>query len=65
MIKTKNNMFEGFSFFQYDAYVRKDPRMQKIIIRDQILILLDKITHLKNNVSDKGLVKFVRTEPQF
>jgi hypothetical protein len=53
-------MFEGFSFFQYDTYVRRDPKMQKIILRDQTLILLDKVNSLKNNVSDKGLINTVK-----
>ena len=58
-LSTRNNMFGGFSYCQYDMFVRKDAKMQKIILRDQLLVLLDKVTTLKNTVSDKGLIKLV------
>ena len=58
-VYTKKNMFGGFSYSQYDMFVRTNPKMQKIILRDQLLILIDKVSSLKNNVADKGMVKQV------
>lgn len=56
----RKNMFGGLPYNQYNSYMRKDEHMQKLIIRDQLLIIIDKISNLKNNVSDKGLIKMVR-----
>ena len=58
-------MFEGFSFFQYDQYAISDPTLQKVILRDQLLILIDKAAMLKNELYDDVLTqkmkRFVET----
>lgn len=56
-LKCSSDLFEGYSFSQYDVYVKKEKTMQRIIIRDQLLILIDKIAYLKMNAGDKSLLK--------
>ena len=59
-VYTRKNMFEGFSFFQYDQYAIADPTLQRVILRDQLLILIDKTTMLKNEIYDDNLTKKVK-----
>ena len=65
-VYSRKNMFEGFSFIQYDQYAIMDCTMQKVLIRDQLIILIDKASTLKNEVFDDSLtrkiVKFLRQD---
>ncbi len=56
-VSSRKNMFEGFSYQQYDQYVITNTTMQKIILRDQLIIMIDKIATMKNEVHDDSLEK--------
>ena len=56
-VSSRKNMFEGFSYQQYDQYVITNTTMQKIILRDQLIIMIDKIATMKNEVHDDTLEK--------
>lgn len=58
-IFTRKNMFEGFSFFQYDQYTLRDTTMQKVVLRDQLIILIGKANTLKDEVYDEHLTRKV------
>jgi hypothetical protein len=59
-VYTRKNMFEGFSFFQYDQYAVNDPILQKVILRDQLIILIDKAVMLKNELYDDVLTQKIK-----
>lgn len=59
-VYSRKNMFEGFSFFQYEQYAITDPTMQKVIIRDQLILLIDKAGMLKNEIYDDMLTKRIK-----
>lgn len=59
-VTSRKNMFEGFSFFQYDQYVITEPTMQKIVLRDQLIIMSDKAGTLKNEIYDNAFTKKVK-----
>lgn len=59
-VYSRKNMFEGFSFFQYEHYAITDPTMQKVIIRDQLILLIDKAGMLKNEVYDETLTRRIK-----
>lgn len=56
-VYSRKNMFEGFSFFQYDQYIVNDSTMQKVVVRDQLIIFMDKVNTLKNEIYDDALTK--------
>lgn len=60
-VYSRKNMFEGFSFFQYDQYIVNDSTMQKVVVRDQLIIFMDKVNTLKNEIYDDALTQRVIT----
>lgn len=58
-VYSRKNMFEGFSFFQYDQYIVNDSTMQKVVVRDQLIIFMDKVNTLKNEIYDDALTQRV------
>lgn len=64
-LSEKVNLFEGYPCVQYDTMTRKDPEMQKVIFRDQLLVLIDKLFQFKLKLAEQNKLKHVRTLSMF
>jgi hypothetical protein len=56
-LSQNKNLFSGYYVSTYDRYVMRDEVMQKIILRDQLLVLMDKLSIMKNSISEKNIIK--------
>ena len=56
-LSQSKNLFSGYYVSTYDRYVMRDEIMQKIILRDQLLVLMDKLSIMKNSISEKNIIK--------
>jgi hypothetical protein len=59
-IFSSKQMFEGYTYSQYDQYVVNDSTMQKVVVRDQLIIIIDKTSMLKYEVFDESLTKKIK-----
>lgn len=62
-LSANGKLFGGAFKSNYDKFLMKDDIMQKIVLRDQQLIMMDKLTVMKNNVvldpnALKSIIKF-------
>ena len=53
------HLFNRFSYIQYDPYVVRDDMMQKIVLRDQLLIVIDKLVQLRHQFVGHDMNKLV------
>lgn len=50
---------EGFKLNNYNEKLLKDPTMQKVVIRDQLLVLANKFFTIKSQLTDEGFQEMV------
>jgi hypothetical protein len=55
----KINLFEGYPYVQYDQQTCRDTEMQKIIFRDQLLIIIDKLYQFKGKIGEQNKLQLV------
>ena len=47
-----SKLFQGLSFNQYSNTILREPLMQKVVVRDQLFILTDKLIGVKASLTD-------------
>lgn len=53
----KSHLFGSYSFNRYGSYIKNHEDLQKVIIRDQLLLILDKLTYLKGNLNNDNAIQ--------